>query len=219
MSPDGSVLAGLRILFLLTDREGNKIDIFDRVTGEKVAGQVEVRTNSLGIFEVELFPNTRGDKESFYLVHIIYKGFVDFKCQLQEDLIDDNTPLTFMEFRYGGEPINPIQMNLMQQYIDSLDTTVDGIIAGAQGVIEDAQQALIDVEEAIQSIENTIGTYPFEQTVPSDVWFIEHNLGRYPSLTILDEDGGLIDGVPVYNSNMQLTVLFSTPVAGVAYLN
>jgi hypothetical protein len=59
----------------------------------------------------------------------------------------------------------------------------------------------------------------FTQTVASATWQVQHNLGKCPSVTIADSSGHQVVGDVVHNSVNDLTVFFSAPFAGSAYLN
>jgi hypothetical protein len=62
-------------------------------------------------------------------------------------------------------------------------------------------------------------TVEFEQTVSSNLWTINHNLGRYPSITVVDSSGNVVVGFETYNSENQITLTFSAPFSGTVYLN
>lgn len=53
----------------------------------------------------------------------------------------------------------------------------------------------------------------------SDTWTIEHNMGRYPSVTVVDSAGSAVFGDVSYTNENQLTVTFSVAFSGKAYLN
>lgn len=56
------------------------------------------------------------------------------------------------------------------------------------------------------------------QGVVSDQWVITHTLGGKPSVTIVDSADTVVIGEVTYNSNSQVTVNFSAPFSGYAYL-
>jgi hypothetical protein len=58
----------------------------------------------------------------------------------------------------------------------------------------------------------------FTQTTPLTSWVITHNQGRYPIVIVTDTFGGLTEGDVVYGSSNELTLHFSQPFAGTAYL-
>ena len=62
-------------------------------------------------------------------------------------------------------------------------------------------------------------TYTHNQASPSSSWTITHNLGRRPSVTIVDSAGNVQIGEVLYNSDNQITVTFAAAFGGYAYLN
>jgi hypothetical protein len=62
-------------------------------------------------------------------------------------------------------------------------------------------------------------TYTHPQLVASDTWVIVHNLGRFPSVMIVDSAGTVVIGDIEYDSANQITLTFMAPFAGKAYLN
>lgn len=74
---------------------------------------------------------------------------------------------------------------------------------------------IIDLENILC---NT-GTYIHTQDVPLAVWVITHNLGTFPSVTVVDNLNQVVVGDISYNSSNTLTITFTTAFAGYAYLN
>lgn len=66
---------------------------------------------------------------------------------------------------------------------------------------------------------NTIGEYVFEINNPQSEWVIEHNLGKYPSVTLVDNDGNIFYGNVQYIDLNTIKVTFKKDVSGKAYLN
>ena len=62
-------------------------------------------------------------------------------------------------------------------------------------------------------------TYTHHQLSSSSTWTITHNLGRFPSVTIVDSAGNVQIGEVFYSSSNQVIVSFSSPFGGKAYLN
>jgi len=67
-------------------------------------------------------------------------------------------------------------------------------------------------------------TYTFSQSSAANTWTITHNLGRYPSVTVVNSANTIINGSVTYNSVNQLTVTFfsegsALAISGKAYLN
>jgi len=63
------------------------------------------------------------------------------------------------------------------------------------------------------------GTYTFTQSSAASTWVINHNLSKFPSITVVDSSGNVVVGFETYNSNNQITLTFSAPFSGSAYLN
>ncbi|HOP80067.1 MAG TPA: hypothetical protein PLZ21_05810 [Armatimonadota bacterium] len=62
-------------------------------------------------------------------------------------------------------------------------------------------------------------TYIHHQQVAAKIWRIEHNLGGYPSVTIVDSSGRYVIGNVQYLNENTIEVSFSASFAGKAYLN
>jgi hypothetical protein len=62
-------------------------------------------------------------------------------------------------------------------------------------------------------------TFRHVQNVAAAVWIITHNLHCRPAVTVVDSAGTVVHGEVVYDSDNQLTLSFSVPFGGAAYLN
>jgi len=62
-------------------------------------------------------------------------------------------------------------------------------------------------------------TYVHEQDVPSDTWEVEHNMDKFPSVSIIDSSGRLVIGEVEYVNENKVIVEFTAGFAGKAYLN
>lgn len=61
--------------------------------------------------------------------------------------------------------------------------------------------------------------YVHYQTVVSSTWTITHNLGKYPSVTVVDSGGNVIIGDVKYVSENEVKISFTSAFSGTAYLN
>ncbi len=59
----------------------------------------------------------------------------------------------------------------------------------------------------------------FKQAASSERWEIDHNLGKYPAVTVVDSGGNEVVGDVQYQSKNKLTISFTAPFSGTAYLN
>ena len=64
-----------------------------------------------------------------------------------------------------------------------------------------------------------VPTFVFTQGVPATVWNIQHNLGKFPSITVIDTGDTVVTGEYTYIDNNNVTLTFSAGFAGKAYLN
>ena len=82
---------------------------------------------------------------------------------------------------------------------------------------------LINDEDYFISLLSYAGTgdlhFTYVQGVPSTSWNIQHNLGKFPSITVIDSAGTVVTGQYTYNDINNVTLTFSAPFAGTAYLN
>lgn len=62
-------------------------------------------------------------------------------------------------------------------------------------------------------------SFTFSQGTPSSSWSITHNLGRYPSVAVLDSTGRLVEGDVQHTSTNTLVVAFSGAFSGTATCN
>jgi hypothetical protein len=60
--------------------------------------------------------------------------------------------------------------------------------------------------------------YIHTQASPSTNWVITHPLGGHPSVTVVDSAGTSVFGEVKYDSTTQVTVSFTVPFSGLAYL-
>lgn len=72
---------------------------------------------------------------------------------------------------------------------------------------------------AITGLQQALETFIFEQGVASSVWEIEHNLGKYPSVSIVDTAGNEIIASVKYPDENNVIITMTSEFKGKAYLN
>jgi hypothetical protein len=75
-----------------------------------------------------------------------------------------------------------------------------------------------DLFETLDSIP-TDKNYVHDQTLASSNWILNHNLNKFPAVSVADSTGDTVEGSVMYNGLNSLTIKFSAPFAGKAYLN
>lgn len=67
--------------------------------------------------------------------------------------------------------------------------------------------------------EQTRDYYVHDQQVSSSSWVVSHNLNKFASVNIVDTANSEVIGEVTYNNTNQLTITFSAPISGKAYIN
>lgn len=62
-------------------------------------------------------------------------------------------------------------------------------------------------------------TFVYTQAVSSDVWEIQHNLDKYPSIAIVDSGNSVVVGEIVYIDKNNVRITFTSAFSGKAYFN
>jgi hypothetical protein len=62
-------------------------------------------------------------------------------------------------------------------------------------------------------------TYVHTQGAPSSSWAVNHDMNKYPSVTVVDSSDNVVEGEVEYNSLNTLTINFSGGFSGKAYIN
>ena len=96
--------------------------------------------------------------------------------------------------------------------------TGQGGARGAQGT-QGVQGA-----QGTQGVQGTSGldkvvSYTHIQGSASNVWYVTHNLGFYPNITVVDSGGTIYEGEIDYVSINSVTLTFSAAFSGKAYLS
>jgi len=71
----------------------------------------------------------------------------------------------------------------------------------------------------VQAPSDVDKAFIFTQNTASNSWTINHNMEKFPSVTIVDSADNYVVGEITYTNNNSLTVNFSASFSGKAYLN
>jgi len=66
---------------------------------------------------------------------------------------------------------------------------------------------------------NSSNTFTFTQGSPATVWNVQHDLEKFPSVSVINNNNIVIYGQIDYINNKKLTITFSAALTGKAYLN
>lgn len=67
--------------------------------------------------------------------------------------------------------------------------------------------------------EYSIGTFIFEQAIPTTTWVIPHYLDKFPSVTVVNINNVVMYGNITYIDSNNLEIEFSAGFSGKAYIN
>jgi len=101
---------------------------------------------------------------------------------------------------------------------DAQLTSADKVIGTDSATGNTANFVLSDMVSFMET-NIKLPTYIFEQVQAASSWVITHNLGKFPSVEIIDTGGNLVLGEITYNSINQVTLTFNAAFSGKAYLN
>lgn len=120
---------------------------------------------------------------------------------------------------------DPVQFDaLFQIYAtpdaEKINQRIDEVVEELEKTVQDIQGSeTVDVTRNGQSVTLATKTFIFEQGIASDVWTIEHNLNKYPSITLVDSSGRQFVAEVEYNNFNLCTVHLNGATTGKAYLN
>ena len=116
------------------------------------------------------------------------------------ELIQDGETATL-----SGEALELADAAMQQQ--------IDGKVDSVSGT------GVISVTRTGNDIEIKSATYIHEQAIASAVWEVTHNLGKYPSVMVVDSSGNEVLCAIEYNTENTLTLRMNYAFKGKAYLN
>lgn len=89
---------------------------------------------------------------------------------------------------------------------------------GEMGLCIDTKEIYIG-DGTTNTLVNTSASYIHNQLSASSEWTIQHNLGKYPSATVVDSAGSVVTGDITYISENEIKISFQGAFSGKAYLN
>ena len=124
-------------------------------------------------------------------------------------------------YTYKATQMLPFSLNIASNtaFIISNGTTTDSIVTGETLTFESANSGLaIAVSNNKLTFTAKLG-YVFTQSTPATVWTINHDLNKFPSVSIVDSANDEVIGEVRYASATQIIITFSAAFSGKAFLN
>ena len=126
-------------------------------------------------------------------------------------------------YDYGS--LSPIYVDVASQVNQGLEiiyvlkTTALDLGLGLLGNNDFTQSEInIDLDFAYIK-QQTRDYYVHDQQVASATWVVTHNLNKFASINIVDTANEEVVGDVAYNSLNQITINFTAPISGKAYIN
>lgn len=126
------------------------------------------------------------------------------------DLDEIDNSETGVGYLQTPTPVGPNNLSLNYGYANNLSQNIIEVNTGGC-------MTRINLNPSIQINHNA--RFVFEQPVPALVWTINHSMNMVPNVFVQDTDGRDIEGLVEPINNNALTITFSSPVAGTAYLS
>ena len=177
-------------------------------------------------------------------VRVNGKTIVDQEQVQKSDSINDNLPLlTYDSLETLQEDLNYIRSILKDlKGTDHYDSPVTNTLENIQGELEtavfndvtltgnsisdnpplsDSSQRIATTFYVTEKIAEQLAEsrYVHVQGSASNVWNINHNLNRTPSVMVVDSSGQVVFGNVIFIDNNNINVEFSAGFSGKAYLN
>ena len=98
----------------------------------------------------------------------------------------------------------------------SIDDLKGRVTTTEQEIATHTEQITELTEEVIKGADKN---FVFKQQSASDTWTVVHNLGKYPSITVVDSAGTVVTGEIVLQTTEQAVISFNGAFSGKAYCN
>ena len=173
------------------------------------------------------FPATGGDNTPWANITVLRAS----------TMMKNNTDAQpYLEYLLTNNPVTgqPVANNLIKIY-DRYDLSSFGIfkftslaLVPDETFIYDLGLTFIEGTGAIQDkhfygidtdLSEAATTFEYTQAVPSTQWTIQHNLQKFPSVSVVNNNNVLLYGETTYIDNNNVILTFSAEFAGKAYLN
>lgn len=116
-SPDGKLLSGVRVTYKLIDADLKPTDVWDAITNERIMPLlIYAETGTNGQFSVNLWPNDRGEKPTYYECYVSIPGAGRFICYLTDD--GSNREIDWLTLRVT-DLMTPLATSLLQLHMQN----------------------------------------------------------------------------------------------------
>jgi hypothetical protein len=114
----------------------------------------------------------------------------------------------------GGQEITYTDPIKLHEFINLNDTPTTYTNHAEKYLKVNSTESGIEFEDIVQD-----KSFIFDQGVPNTIWIINHNLNKFPSVSIVDSAKSAVAGHIKYTDLDNLTVTFNASFSGTAFLN
>lgn len=99
------------------------------------------------------------------------------------------------------------------------DSAYDNMITGLSITGDTTKTLNLSQQDGGTLTVSYVDTYVHVQSSSSATWTVNHNMNKYPSVTVIDSANNVVEGEVEYISLNQLEITFSSGFSGTAYAN
>lgn len=143
--------------------------------------------------------------------------------------MSDAIELSISDARVDLGDDQPVELTIVEDIrfdLDVPDLAADVDLTEHAVTIEQRSTTVaLDVLDQRVDLTTTAGaiggnvSYVHHQDLPASTWAVIHNLGRHPSVTVVDTGGTVVHGQVTYVDAMSVSITFAGAFSGRAYLN
>jgi hypothetical protein len=127
---------------------------------------------------------------------------------------------TTLKLLYAWDGNEWDQMGISQTQIAQIEEAFNKTVVDINITADNENRTITLVYRDTLSIQETFKfSHIHNQTVSSSTWSITHNLNKYPAVSIVDSSNAEVIGEVEHINANSLTVKFSAPFSGKAFLN
>jgi len=138
------------------------------------------------------------------------------------DVSGQNT-VSFIEYLVGNNILISEQNNINNFGHFTIDSYTAGATVSTLNLTNIGGNGNLDLNNfydfAVFTLSSPDKTFEFTQGQPATLWTIQHNLNKFPSVSVVNNNNVVINGEITYIDNNNLTCTFSAGFSGKAYLN
>lgn len=120
---------------------------------------------------------------------------------------------------YSSLPVSPYRGDIYKVVDENSYYMWTGSVWDKIGDIDLSSYLTKSEASSTYATKEQVNTYVHNQGIPSAVWEITHNLGKFPSVTVVDSALTEVVGDIQYIDNNSIRITFSGSFSGKAYLN